>query len=473
MLSSAMNFPHWDLGGINSGLLIAVIAATHVFVAQFAVGGGFFLVMAEYKGHREGSRHILAWVQRHTRFFLLLTMVVGSMTGVGIWLAISLTAPAGTSLLIREFVYAWAAEWVFFLAEILTLLLYAASFPRTLKGQMPVRDHLLLGVWYAVFAFLSLCVINGIISFMLTPGMWLQNGSFWSAFFNPTYWPALLFRFGLSLCLAGMFGLITTGAIKHEETRENMVRFCARWICLPFVLMLLGSIWYVAALPEDIRALMQRTTDDIRPFVRSFLYVSPVLFLAGMFLFIRLPRKAYPPYVAVVLVLGLISAGSFEFIRESARRPWLIHGHMYSNGITVQDGQRINAEGILATSGWARLRGGLSDAAAPNLALAKPSAAPVAHDSGQAPALLASLSPSGRAQFGRFIYVQQCSSCHGLGGPRLDLLPRVKDRGVQGVAALLAAQGIISPYMPPFFGTAEERLFFAQWLVGLEALPRE
>jgi len=459
MLSSAMNFPHWDLGGINSGLLIAAIAVIHVFVAQFAVGGGFFLVMAEYKGHREGSRHILEWVQRHTRFFLLLTMVFGSMTGVGIWLAISLTAPAGTSLLIREFVYAWAAEWVFFLAEILTLLLYAASFPRTLKGQMPARDHLLLGVWYAVFAFLSLAVINGIISFMLTPGLWLQNGSFWSALFNPTYWPALLFRFGLSLCLAGMFGLITAGAIEHEDTRENMVRFCAQWICLPFVLMLLGTIWYVAALPEDIRALMQRATDDIRPFVRSFLDAAPVLFLAGMFLFIRLPRKAYPPYVAVVLVLGLISAGSFEFIRETTRRPWLIYGHMYSNGITIQDGQRINAEGILATSGWARLRAGLVtvDAAAPSAA----------------PALLASLSPPGRAQFGRFIYLQQCSSCHGLGGPRLDLLPRVKDRGVRGVDALLAAQGSISAYMPPFFGTDEERLFFAQWLAELETIAPE
>jgi mono/diheme cytochrome c family protein len=286
----------------------------------------------------------------------------------------------------------------------------------------------------------------------------LQNGSFWSAFFNPTYWPALLFRFGLSLCLAGMFGLITAGAIKHEDTRETMVRFCAQWICLPFVLMLLGAIWYVAALPEDIRALMQRATDDIRPFVRSFLDAAPVLFLAGMFLFIRLPRKAYPPYVAVVLVLGLISAGSFEFIRETSRRPWLIYGHMYSNGITAQDGQRMNAEGILATSGWARLRGGLIDAAVQDT---------------PGTALLSSLSPPGRAQFGRFIYLQQCSSCHGLGGPRLDLLPRVKGRGAQGVAALLAAQGIISAYMPPFFGTDEERLFFAQWLAELETIAPE
>lgn len=522
MMNSAMNFPVWDIGGINGGLLIAVVAVIHVFVAQFAVGGGFFLVMAERKAHREDSWRILAWVQRHTRFFLLLTMVFGSMTGVGIWLTISLAAPAGTSLLIREFVYAWATEWVFFLAEILTLLAYSASFSRVRKRQMPPRDHMLIGLWYAVFALLSLFVINGIISFMLTPGAWLHNGSFWSAFFNPTYWPALLFRFGLSLCLAGMFGLITASVITHGETRENMIRFCAQWICLPFAGMVLGIVWYTASLPEDIRVLMQRGTDDIRPFVRSFLDAAPVLFLAGMFLFIRLPRKAHAPYVAVVLTLGLITAGSFEFIRETARRPWLIYGHMYSNGITVHDGERMRREGILATSGWARLRGGrlgdnedialtgpdvastagaVGNAVGNDSGIARDSALDavgrVAYDTarhpagnaardgnvgagirgGQAPylqgsALLASLSPVGRAKFGRFIYVQQCSGCHGLGGPRIDLLPRVKGRGVEGVAALLAAQGVINAYMPPFFGTDEERLFFARWLAELENLPR-
>lgn len=483
-MNSAMNFPVWDLGGLNGGLLIAVIAVIHVFVAQFAVGGGFFLAMAERKGHREGSHRILAWVQKHTRFFLLLTMVFGSITGVGIWLIISLTAPAGVSLLIREFAFAWAAEWVFFLGEIVTLLLYSASFPRTLRGEMAPRDHMLLALGYALFAFLSLFVINGIVSFMLTPGDWLQTRSFWSALFNPTFWPALVFRFSLSLCLAGMFGLITACGIRHDETRESMIRFCAQWICLPFVLMVLGSIWYAAALPEDVRILLQRGTSDIRPFIRSFLDASPILFLAGMFLFISLPRKAYIPYVAVVLALGLVSAGSFEFIRETARRPWLIYGHMYSNGLTVDDGKRMNAEGILATSGWARLRAGLDAVpVTPDVPpLSDGTAGPDATeatlsantDNGQRnpppPEQADGLSPSSKARFARFIYTQQCSSCHGLGGPRLDLLPRIKGRGVKGVAALLAAQGSISAYMPPFFGSDKERLIFAEWLAGLEQM---
>lgn len=467
MITTALNFPVWDLNGINGGLLIALIAVIHVFVAQFAVGGGFFLVMAERKGHREGSERILQWTHRHTNFFLLLTMVFGGLTGVGIWLVISLVAPGGTSLLIREFVYAWAAEWVFFLGEILCLLIYAASFKRVRERRMAPGDHMLLGVGYAAFAFLSLFVINGIISFMLTPGEWVTTGSFWAGFFNPTFWPALIFRFGLCLSLAGMFGLITATAIKHEETREEMVRFCAQWICLPFLLMVGGIIWYGMALPEDIRTMIQRNTDDIRPFVRSFLDAAPILFLAGMFLFIRLPRKAYRPYVALVLLLGLVVGGSFEWIRETARRPWLVYDYIYSNGITLADGRRMNEEGVYATSGWARLRAGAkrplgeADGKAGDTEAQKDAEA-------KAETGLPALTDEERARFGRFLFTQQCSSCHGLGAPMLNIKPKVKGRGETGMAALLGGQGLISPYMPPFFGTDEERVILARWLSELE-----
>ncbi len=435
MITSAMNFPIWDLNGMNGGLLIALIAVIHVFVAQFAVGGGFFLVFAERKGFRENSPQILKWVHWHTRFFLLVTMVFGGITGVGIWLVTSLVSPAGISVLIREFVYAWAAEWVFFLGEILALLLYAASFGRCRDGQYAPRDHMILGAAYAVFAFLSLFIINGIISFMLTPGDWVRTGAFWDAFFNPGFLPSLMFRFGLSLTLAGMFGLITATNIKHEETREDMVRFCAQWICLPFVLMLVGIVAYIMwGLPEELDQALQRGTDDIRPFLRSFLDAAPVLFLAGMFLFIRLPKKVYLPYVSFVLLLGLVVVGSFEWVRETVRRPWLVYGYMYSNGITLADGKRMNEKGALANSGWGTLRAGTKE----------PLAA------------------------GRFLFTQQCSSCHGLGAPMLDIKPRVKDRGEEGIAALLGGQGKISPYMPPFFGTEEERLMLARWLASLE-----
>ncbi len=453
------DYPVWQFSGINGGLLIAAIAVIHVFVAQFAVGGGFFLVMAEAKGHREGSARILRWAHRHTKFFLLLTMVFGGMTGVGIWLVISLVSPAGTALLVREFLYAWATEWVFFLGEIIALLLYAASFSRCRRGRMAPRDHMILGMGYCLFAFLSLFIINGIISFMLTPGAYPKEG-FFAAFFNPGFWPALVFRFGLCLVLAGLFGLLTATAVKHEPTRLSLVRFCAKWICLPFLLMAAGGIWYAAAMPGEVQVSMLRRTDDIRPFVRSFLDSAPLLFLAGMLLFIRLPQKAYRPVVFAFLALGLVVAGSFEWIRETARRPWLVHGHMYSSGITAEQNNWMREHGALAASGWGQLRAGLLTA--------ETAAAAAGAAAGKTPDA-ASLGKEQRAAFARFLFARQCSSCHGLGSPMLDIKPRVAGRGEKGIEALLAAQGVISPYMPPFAGTAEERRILAEWLAAVTA----
>ena len=84
-----MNYPVWELTTFGGGVLVAVIATLHVFVAHFAVGGGLFLVLTEMKAYREKDRRIVDYVHRHTKFFLLITMVFGGLSGFGIWLIIS------------------------------------------------------------------------------------------------------------------------------------------------------------------------------------------------------------------------------------------------------------------------------------------------------------------------------------------------------------------------------------------------
>ncbi len=184
-----MNYPVWLLDTFGGGTLIALIAVVHVYVSHFAVGGGLFLVFTEMKGLREESPAILEYTRKHARFFLLLTMVFGGLTGVAIWFTIALLSPAGTSSLIHTFVFAWAAEWVFFLGEIVALLLYYYNF-----NKISSRSHLILGWLYFFCAWMSLFIINGVIDYMLTPGEWINNQNFWSGFFNPSFWPALFFR---------------------------------------------------------------------------------------------------------------------------------------------------------------------------------------------------------------------------------------------------------------------------------------
>jgi len=150
-----MNYPVWQLDAAGGGLLIALMAIVHVFISHFAIGGGLFLVMTEMKAYREGSPAILDFTHRHTRFFMLLTLVLGAMTGVGIWFTVSLLNPTAVSTLIHTFVFAWATEWVFFLAEIVAILVYYYTF-----GTMARRQHLLVGWLYFIFAWLSLFAIT-------------------------------------------------------------------------------------------------------------------------------------------------------------------------------------------------------------------------------------------------------------------------------------------------------------------------
>ncbi len=133
-----MNYPVWYLPETGGGVLIALIAVLHVFVSHFAVGGGLYLIYAEKKGLREKSPAILEFVKKHARFFLLLTMVFGSITGVGIWFIIALVNPAGTSLLIHNFVFGWAAEWVFFVVEIAAAFVYFYTFGRMDSATRPI-----------------------------------------------------------------------------------------------------------------------------------------------------------------------------------------------------------------------------------------------------------------------------------------------------------------------------------------------
>jgi cytochrome bd-type quinol oxidase subunit 1 len=175
-----MDYPFWDVG-IGYGVLMAAIAVPHVFVSHFAIGGGLYLVVAETSARKAGDTRRLEYLESLTKFFVLITLVFGALTGVGIWFIIGLLNPAATEALIHHFVWGWAIEWTFFAVEICAAIIYFYGWK-----TMSARSHQIVGWIYFAAAWLSLVVINGIICFMLTPGQWLETGSFWHGFFNPT-----------------------------------------------------------------------------------------------------------------------------------------------------------------------------------------------------------------------------------------------------------------------------------------------
>ncbi len=421
-----MEYPVWWIPSLSGGFIIACMAVFHVFIAHFAVGGGLFLVLTERKAVREGNDAILAYVRRHTRFFLLTTMVAGGMTGVGIWFTIGLLSPSATSTLVHAFGFGWGTEWVFFLGEVVALLLYHYRF-----DAMDRRDHMTLGWFYFLFAYLSLFVINGIITAMLTPGDWLATQEYWDGFFNPTFWPSLALRSAICFMGAGLFALVTAIRIEDAATRERMVRYAVYWVGLPFLIMLPAGLWYVYALPEPQFSMVLERSAQTPQLVRVFFPVTAAIIAGGLLVAYLRTRWCRTLLVWALVVAGLGHMGIFEWTREAGRRPYLIHGHTWSNSIKVSETEAIRKAGALASAKWVRLRSVPAD----NMIAA-----------------------------GEELYRLQCLACHSVDGPMLSAETRTAALTRSGLEAQLSGQGRLRNFMPPFIGTAEERVALATYI---------
>ncbi len=429
-----MNYPVWYVPTFGGGLLIALVAIVHVFVSHFAVGGGLYLVLTERKALREQSGQIMAFVRKHTKFFMLLTMVFGGLTGVAIWFVISLIHPAATSLLIHTFVFGWATEWVFFLVEIVALFVYFYTF-----GRMDDRTHQVIGWIYFGAAWMSLFLINGIIDFMLTPGAWIATNDFWSGFFNPTFWPSLFFRSFMSFMLAGCYGFVTATFLKDETTRHRMIRYSGRWALVSLVLSLPAGWWYLSALPDKARGLVGGVSPTIAR--ATMVGAFSLALLAGLIISLILlhPKARTTALTVCVMLTAMGYLGAFEWTREAARRPYIVNGVMYSNGILQKDVERINQEGFLKNAKWVQHK---------------------------------EVTEANQLEAGRELFLHQCFACHTVGGMNNDILMRTKSMSYGAMRRYLATIHEKRYFMPPFVGTETELKALAAYLTaGLHKKP--
>jgi mono/diheme cytochrome c family protein len=445
-----MDYPIWTpaLGG---GVLIGLVAITHVLVSHFAVGGGIALAIVETLAVRRRDAALRALARRTSLLLILVSTVFGALSGVGIWVTIGLVHPVATSALIHNYVWGWAAEWAFFILEVVTALLYWATWERVRP-----RTHLWIIWLYAFAAFMSLVIIQGIISFMLTPGRWIDTHSFWDGLFNPTYLPGLGLRTGICLLLAGAY--MTFAALRDPEpaARVRLVRLLASLQIVATLVAYGGYRWWEAALPGSVRALFLGDG----PILKSLASTRHLLLWAlaaylGLVLWARLvPRLVRWPVAVLALLAAFTFFGGYERLREGARKPYVIRDYMFSNGVRTSEIADLNARGILAKAAWAA-RG----------------------------------SDRGPEARGRAVFVAQCAACHTLDGylsirklvapADADLLAAIlttmRDQGQAFVDAEAAPGGRVAterldyPHMPPFVGTVEEMEALAAYLASLNA----
>ena len=427
--------------------MIGIIAIFHVMISQFAVGGGFYLPLAERKAMRmadpETRAAWLAQLVSHSKFFLILTGVFGTISGVGIWFAIGLTHPEATSTLIHNFVFGWAIEWVFFMVELTTAAVYYYTWNR-----IDEKLHLTVGWVYAGASICTLIIINGILTFMLTPGdTWLavagtgnEASKFWYAFFNPTYWPSLFLRTCVCASLAGIWALITASRIdgdKQPALKTSLVKWSVKWLVPSFVAIPFLMIWYLWMVPASQRALLTLGIDTINSGTFStvtrialiIIVTSATIVGVAYYLAYRSPRDFNLSHALALLLLALIATGSGEYAREMLRKPYVIGRWMYSNGVRVPYVARINQEGYLAHSNWVWNGAGSGEASS--------------YSRGEA------------------IFRGECGSCHTLNGyrPLAQLLAGRDRANIGNFIVMLHEDKADSPYhrfMPPMVGTKQD-----------------
>ncbi len=435
-----MEYPHWYVPFLTAPMLIPLVAIPHVVVAQLAVGGGFLLADLTRRAYQASDPGLLAYLRRFARFFILLTVVFGAVTGVGIWWTIGLTSPEATSALIHVFVFGWATEWVFFVLELVSAFAFYYLWDR-----LPPREHVALGWIYAFSAWMSLVLITGITAFMLTSGSWTPEKSFFVAFFNPSFVPQVLIRTGGSLAIAALgIGLHATFHA-NGAWKDRLVRWVSRWALGGMVCIGLGTLGYLLILPDHARLNMVRAPMLLVMTALNF-GVTLVVIAALALGYIAGHRWVTPPSAVLLFMAGVLAITTGEFIREGSRKPYQVEGYILSPGVRVSDVPLYHERGFIDQTPWLALylRQRWPDLDRPDR-----------------------WTDEQRVRIGEAIFRYHCAGCHALTGYN-GIRPIIRPWTPELIREAVRHLHRTNPAMPPWLGNEAEREALAHYLIRLQ-----
>jgi cytochrome d ubiquinol oxidase subunit I len=320
-------YPVNDFGPLMKGLVIGGVGILHVFLAQFAIGGGMLLWYFERLGQR-GHPDARTFVDGYFKILVLISFVVGALTGVAMWFTTIQVGARTIGLMLDEFHWLWATEWVWFAVEITAGYAFYRYGPK-----LAARARLQLLALYAFAAWMSLFWINGILSWQLTPGAWLDGGGIWAGFFNASFWPSLVFRTAVATTLAALVGIILINTMDLPRDRKAALIRRASRFAAPIALMPLLALWFLAVLPEDSRSWLLGGSMPMTMFVGVAAGAS---FLIGGYVVVGLLlQRLFINGATATLLLGLAfgATAAGEFVREGARKPYTVRGVLYSTSI--------------------------------------------------------------------------------------------------------------------------------------------
>lgn len=334
-------YPVNEFGPLMKGLVIGGVGILHVFLAQFAIGGGLLLYYFERIAQR-GVKDARTFVDGYFKILVLVSFVIGALTGVAMWFTTIQVGARTIGLMVDEFHWLWATEWVWFAVEIVSGYAFYRFGPRL---DDRTRRRLLL--IYAGAAWMSLFWINGILSWQLTPGKWLEGAGMWAGFFNASFWPSLLFRTAVAATLGALVACVVINTMDLDRERKAALIRRASRFAAPMAVMPVLAFWFVAIIPADSRQWLMGGSMPMTMFVGVAAGASTLI--GGYVVVGLIMKKLYingaTATLLLVLAFGATAAG--EFVREGARKPYTVRGVLYSTSMTPDEVARLRTTGAV------------------------------------------------------------------------------------------------------------------------------
>ncbi|WP_321478045.1 c-type cytochrome [uncultured Paludibaculum sp.] len=442
-----MDFPIFHLDWLGNRMLVALTAIVHVLINHpLAVGAYPLLTLFEWIGVRRADPAWDALTRRIVFVVFVITTSLGALTGVGIWLTTSVVAPFAIGSLLRVFFWQWFTEWLVFVSEVLLILAYYLTWDHFAEGRRK-RLHIAIGATLSAFSWLTMALIVAILGFMMSSGRWTRDQGFFSAVFNPLYLPQLAFRTTFAMTTAGLFvwfcaSLFTRG---QRALREDAVRLAARWSLAWLPPLAASAFWYWRAVPAamkantDVALLTQGFAQWHTLFLR-ILAATAALLLTVLLLGVWRPRLVPRAALLVPFLLSAWLLGHFERVREFIRKPYVIAGYMYSNGVRVDELPVFQRDGILPYATYTTVH---------------------------------QVTSSNQWQAGRDLFLLTCSRCHTVDGingvtGKLNTMLGSRPWTTQRITNFLAGMHLTRTYMPPFPGSPVEAEALAIYLRSLQ-----
>lgn len=434
-----MDFPYYpisDYGPAMKGMVIGGLGIFHVYVAQFAIGGGFLMSRFQWLAMRGNgvpgeAEALRRFVDGLFRVLVLVSFITGALTGVAMWFTTIQVSPRTIGLMVDEFHWVWAIEWTFFCLEV------AAGYAFYRCGaRLDDRTRLTLLLMYSLAAWMSLFWINGILSWQLTPGGWTGDapsaGNVWAGFFNPTFWPSLLFRTLSSLATAALVAALVVNVAPGWNRRDRrLVVRRAFGLLLPMLAMPLLGAWYLMAMPADSRGWATGGSIAMTLFFTAGVGTSVLIGAYAVTVWINRRLTVNGSTAAMLVALGFAATAGAEFVREGVRKPFTVRGTLYSNAITKDEVAALRRTGS------------------------------VAHD--PYPLREADSYPIEQLATGAKVFRLQCSVCHTWDGA--NGVAHLSETWTRDQLRLNLAQlQRTKPFMPPFAGPASEVEALVQWI---------